>query len=275
MRRRQHSDRKGEFLMAAHRRDADEKLAAATDEYARLEAEADAARVSQDSKGAVKLAKKAIELAPQRPDAYYVLASAYADSGDDLRASECCYSVMKRNVPDSRPWAHAAFYAWDSRRRAAPCGTHNIFCGCVRCAALPEPPAWMATPEALVAMAERVVAAAPGDAMAWTMHAYAHRHMQSWPTALKSSAKAAKLFGDGGNELNKADMLRNAEKFREKAEAEAKAAAAAEAARMAGREAAANAAMEALLAEEAQEKAATARSGKGKVKKGKGRGRKK
>ena len=69
-------------------------------------------------------------------------------------------------------------------------------------------------------------------------------------------------------------MLRNAQAARENAAAVAKAAAEVEAARMAPimaeREAAADAAMEALLAEEEQENAATAKSRKGKVKKGKG-----
>ena len=70
---------------------------------------------------------------------------------------------MERDPPDSEPWAQAVGEAWDSRRRAAPCGSTDIFCGCERCAALPEKPAWMASPEALVAMAERLVAAAPED----------------------------------------------------------------------------------------------------------------
>ena len=142
----------------------------------------------------------------------------------------------------------------------------NIFCNCERCAALPALPAWMATPQAVLAMAERVVAAWPGDAEAWTMHAFAHCYTEDWSTALKSFAKAARLHGEKGDEPGKAKLLRNAELSREKAEAEAKAATAEEAARMAAREAAANAAMEVLLAEEEQEKAAASRNAKGKVK---------
>jgi hypothetical protein len=112
----------------------------------------------------MKLAKKAIELEPQRPGAYFTLAAAYCDSGDKLRASECYYSAIERDVPDTRPWAQAVFYAWDKRSRGAPCGSDDIFCGCERCAALPEPRAWMASPQALVAMADRVVAVRPGYA---------------------------------------------------------------------------------------------------------------
>ena len=178
--------------------------------------------------------------------------------------------MLFRSEPDSGLWAQVVHHAWDARRRAAPCGSYNLFCDCERCAALPAKPAWMATPQALLAMSERMVAARPGDAMSWDMHATAHWDTKSWLTASKSFAKAARLFGDEGNELNKAEMLGNAEKFREKAEAEAKAAAKAEVARMApimaAREAAANAAMEALLAEEEQEKAAASRNAKGKVK---------
>jgi hypothetical protein len=134
----------------------------------------------------------------------------------------------------------------------------------------------MATPQALVAMADRVVAAAPGDALSWKMHASAHLNTKSWPAASKSFAKAARLYGDEGNESSKAVMLRNAQAAREYAEEDAKAAAEAEAARMApimaAREAAANAAMEALLAEEEQEKAAAKPRKPGK---GKGKGRRK
>ena len=73
-----------EFMMAQERRDADEKLAAATDEYERLVAQADQRLVANDFKAAMKLAKKAIELDLQRPGAYFVLAGAYAYSGDHL-----------------------------------------------------------------------------------------------------------------------------------------------------------------------------------------------
>ena len=106
------------------------------------------------------------------------------------------------------------------------------------------------------------------------LRALAH---ESWPSASKSYVKATRLYGDEGYEPSKAPMLENAQAAREYAEADAKAAAAAEAARMApimaAREAAADAAMEALLAEEEQEEAATAKSGK--VKKGKRKGQKK
>ena len=123
----------------------------------------------------------------------------------------------------------------------------------------------------MLVMADRLVAAMPGDAKSWRMHASAHSsNIQNWPAASRSCVKAARLFGDHGNDSSKAVMQNAAEQFRKKAEAEAKAAVTAEAAHMAAREAAANAAMEALLAEEEHEKVATAKSGKGKVKKGKG-----
>ena len=140
------------------------RLAAATDEYEWLVAQPNQLRFGHENKAAAKLAKKAIELDPQRPGAYFTLASAYADSGDYLRASECFFCAMERGEPGSKPWAQAVFYAWNARLRAAPCGTPNLFCDCERCAALPEPRAWMASPQALVAMADRVVAVRPGYA---------------------------------------------------------------------------------------------------------------
>ena len=156
--------------------------------------------------------------------------------------------------------------------QAVPCGTQDVFCDCERCVALPEKPTWMASPEAAVAMAERVVAARREDARTWQMHASAHDDNEDWSTASKSFTKAAKLYGDGGDAVSNATMLENAKRCRATAEAIAKAAAEAEAARMApimaAREAAANAAMEALLAEEEQEKAAAAaKAGKSKRKK--------
>ena len=220
--------------LAQARRVAAESLAAATDEYGRLVAQTDQLRFGNEQKAAMKLAKKAIELDPQRSAAHFALAASYAGSGDHLRASVCCYSAIERAEPDSEDWAQAVFYAWESRRCAAPCRSLAIFCGCERCAALPAKPAWMATPEALLAMSERVVAAAPGKGKHWKMHASAHWHTKSWPTASKSYAKAARLFGDQGNESGKAAMLGNAQDARDKAEAEAKAAAEAEAARDGG-----------------------------------------
>ena len=134
----------------------------------------------------------------------------------------------------------------------------------------------MASPEALVAMAERVVAARPEEAISWRMHSNAHWDIADWSTASKSYTKAARLYGNKGDADAKSVMLRNAQRCREYAESDAKAAAEAEAARMApimaAREAAANAAMEALLAEEEQEKAAAAaKSGTSKRRKNKGR----
>ena len=76
-------------------------------------------------------------------------ASDMGTSEDDLRASECFLSAMERREPDSRPWAQAVREAWDTRWRAAPCGTKYPFCDCERCAALPEKPAWMASPQAV------------------------------------------------------------------------------------------------------------------------------
>ena len=164
--------------------------------------------------------------------------------------------------------------AWETRRRAAPCGSHDLFCDCERCAALPEKPAWMRTPQALLAMAERVVVAGSEDALAlsWEMHGFAHKKMGAHLAASKSYTKAAKHLGDEGNVENKARMLHKVQEEETKAKAAAEAEAARMAPIMAAREAAANAAMEALLAEEEQEKAAAAKPRKGK---GKGKGRKK
>ena len=71
-----------------------------------------------------------------------------------------------------------------------------MFCDCKLCAAMPETPAWMRSPEALLAMAERVVAAVPGEAKSWKMHGAAYVGIGDNSTASKSYMKAAKLEGD-------------------------------------------------------------------------------
>lgn len=184
-----------------------EREAAAKDEYERLWHQAEKADFGGNPKAAVKLAKKAIELRPDEARAHFALANAYKASRDNLRASECYLSAMERLQPDSKNWAMAVFGAWDARRLAAPCGANTTFCDCERCAALPKKPAWMRSPEALLAMAERVVTANPESANAWNMHASAHVDIGDCSTASKSYMKAGKLFGDGGDAERKADSL--------------------------------------------------------------------
>ena len=124
-------------------------------------------------------------------------------SGDFLRASEFFLYAMERCEPDSEGWANGALGAWNGRRNAAACGSRHLFCDCQRCAALPEKPAWMASPEALVVTAERVVAARPEAPTAWEMHGVAHWGTD-WSMASKSFMKAAKLSGESGDVESKA-----------------------------------------------------------------------
>ena len=124
-------------------------------------------------------------------------------SGDNLRASECFLSSMEPLEPDSENWALGAIRAYVARRSSGPCGSNNLFCGCPRCAALPEKAAWMASPEAVVATAERVVAAIPEEPTAWDMHGMAHCGTD-WSTASKSFVKAAKLSVESGDVEGKA-----------------------------------------------------------------------
>ena len=126
-------------------------------------------------------------------------------SGDNLCASECFLSSMERCEPDSEAegWASSAFLAWEARRDATPCGSRDIFCDCQRCAALPEKAAWMRSRQALVATAERVVAAMPEEATAWEMHGTRPmRHGGTdWSTASKSFMRAAKFSGESGDAI--------------------------------------------------------------------------
>ena len=211
------------------------------------------------------------------------------DSREDFQGCECFLSAMECNPPDTDAWADAVSRAWYGRRRAAPCGSDNLFCECNACAALPEKPEWMRSPQAVMTMAERVVAAAPlkgGNrvpygsqknnlAEAWEMHAGAHKDIDNFCTAAVSYMKAASRYDNRGDARMKTEMLERARDCRAKAEAIAKAAAEAEAARMApimaAREASADAAMQALLAEEKQENVEAA----SKPRKKKSKGRKK
>ena len=165
--------------------------AAAQGEYERLVAQAQQAALAGNPKAAVKLAKKAIENDPDRGEAYFVIGNAHKGARDFLRASECFFSATERIRPDTGDWAMGAVNAWDARKRAAPCGSLDVFCECERCAALPEKPECMRTPEALLAMAERVAAAWPEEPQAWRMHARAHEDTGDWSTAGKAYMKAA------------------------------------------------------------------------------------
>jgi tetratricopeptide (TPR) repeat protein len=191
------------------RQETAELAAAAEDEYERLYRQAEHATCSGDPKAAVKLAKQAIELDPDRPEAHFALGTAYASCCDDLRASERYLSAMEREEPDSSAWKRAVVQAWDARRLAAPCGSRSLFCECERCAALPEKPAWMSSPQAVAAMAERVVAALPEETGAWRMHGYTHWRFD-WSVAAKSCMKAGKMFGEQGHATHKAECLQNA-----------------------------------------------------------------
>jgi len=187
----------------------------AKDEYERLEAVADRELSGGDYKAAVKLAKKAIKLEPDRPSAHVALANAYLASNDYLRASHSAAAAMERYPPDTQCWAGSARFAWATRRQApTPCGSGDIFCDCDACAALPEKPEWMASPQALVAMAERVVAAdSAEDANAWVMHGHAHEGLD-WATAARSYTSAARLFGVNGDKEFQTLSQANAQRCR-------------------------------------------------------------
>ena len=86
----------------------------------------------------------------------------------------------------------------------------------MRCAAPPEKPAWMSSPQAVVVTAERVVAAWPEDGCSWMMHADAHNGIGDWSTASKSWMKAGKFYGKEGEAERKAKALRYAGKALEK-----------------------------------------------------------
>lgn len=177
-----------------------------------------------NARAAVTLARRAIELEPDKPNAYYVLGQAKTALGEWLPACDSFLEAEQRCESESRNWALAVCKAWGARKVAARCGTNNIFCDCDVCAVLPprpvtrhEPccvcahvttagcrPTWMASKQALVAMAERVVAAAPRDAPAWELHARAHRQMGNPAAAEESCTRAWQLRGDEGKRLRAA-----------------------------------------------------------------------
>ena len=196
--------------LAALRREAAKDEAEAKDEYSRLVAQAYEAAFRCDLKAAVKLAKAAIKLDPDKSCAHFVLGNAHGTCGDYLRASECYLAAMERDTPDSEGWAYSTRQAWDTRRRAQPCNSDDLFCGCKRCAALPEKPEWMSSPQTVAPIAERVVAAQPQDAAAWWMHAKVNHEIRDWCTASKSYMKAGKLFGDRGQPEEREECLRAA-----------------------------------------------------------------
>ena len=246
------------------------ETAASRDEYMEMDKKAGEELLAGNYEQAYILAKEAIALAPDLPFAYGTLTHAAMHVGDNLTALKSSVSLVERHPPGELEWAVAMVMAAKARELAA-CGSTNAFCECDACAALPEKPEWMASPQALVATAKRGVAIRPDFADAWRMHGSAHELSGDLSAAARSFTTAARLFGDKGDDVWKSLSLNSAQHCRDRAEAVAKAAAEAEAVRMApimaAREAAADAAMEALLAEEAKEKeAAKPRKGNGKAK---------
>jgi len=167
--------------------------ASAEDKFTQLWAQADQLTSNGNPRKGADLSKEAIELAPDRPEAHFVLGNAYMKTGRQADASESFLSAMVRYRPGRLGWAVAACQACVTRERAVTCGSSDIFCGCESCAALPEKPEWMRSPEDLVAMAKLVVMAAPESALSWRMHAGAHMGIGDHATASKSYAKAAQL----------------------------------------------------------------------------------
>ena len=185
------------------------------DEYLQLCQQAAQANIDGDVKAAVRLTRQAIKLDPDRGDAHFTLAEAHKISGDDLRANKRYLAAMERcegaeGSHGAECWARSVAQAWDTARCAAPCGSNDLFCGCALCTELPAKPAWMHSPQALAAIADRVVAAWSEDALPWNMHAAAQYGIADYFTAAQSFKKAAKRFGDDGDDGRRRAALNHA-----------------------------------------------------------------
>ena len=187
-----------------------EREAAAKTAYERMCSRSDQEMQAGNAKGALKLANRATVLEPDDPRSYFSLGNAYTSSRDFLRASEAYLDAVQRCAPDTNFWAICVTLTWGTRGHAAPCGSGDPSCDCEECAALPETPAWMRSPQLLVAMAVRVVAADPNNPRAWSMHAMAHDRLGDWSTAARSHMRVAKLYGDLGSAPDKEIFLQNA-----------------------------------------------------------------
>ena len=183
---------------------AGEGAAEAAVEYEGLLAQADQECANGDPKAAIKLAKAAIKLMPDEPEAYFALGMSYELSGEGRACtSECFLTAVEHSEPDSRTWAVCICKALE--RLASD---HTFACTCGDCVRLK--PAWMTSPQSLVAVADRVVAAAELSPVAWEVHAQAHDEIDDLSTALKSYRKAGKLYAVVGNTARKERVLHNA-----------------------------------------------------------------
>ena len=162
------------------------KLSSSNDaEYERLTKLATQLSDAGDFHESAKVCQQALALKPDQPDAHYNLAWRYNRTRQYLLAHESYLIAMKlfQTTLDHDPilqqlegeakevslvmgrawWAKSvrgAFYAYKAAEQyRASLGTSM--------SALPEKPAWMATPEAAVEMAARVVAANPDAVDAW------------------------------------------------------------------------------------------------------------
>jgi hypothetical protein len=184
--------------------------AAKADEYEQLIAEAYEYTLASSTKLAMMRAKKAIALEPERAEAHAVLAAAYCTAGDWLCASNSNLAAMQRHPPGSKAWGQFVAQAWACRCVGATCGSHDMFCGCESCAALPERVVWMRSRQSLAAMAVRAVTAAPDDVQAWRMHARVHKETGDMQTAAQGYVRAAKLSGEKGDVELREDCYRHA-----------------------------------------------------------------
>jgi len=151
---------------------------------------------------AIELAEKALTIptttyADDHRAALTILSNSYTRIGKYLIGYEFAIDLVDREArdkPGGKRWASSVVTAFEARRQATCKG--DIFCDCDVCAALPEKPKWMSSPQVLVATAERVVAVTPTASDAWLMHANAHVEIEDMATAARSFTRSAKFLPD-------------------------------------------------------------------------------
>ena len=128
-----------------------------------------------DTRRAARAAREAIALRPDRPDAYFNLGAALANSEHCVEAAQRYLEAKERLQVGSVGWAMATAAAFEMLTQEA-------------CAEVAKPDWW--NDEELKALSARVVRAAPDDATAHQMRAMVLTgHVLAWEEGPRSAAE--------------------------------------------------------------------------------------
>jgi len=162
------------------------------DEYGELRAEGMRYGSKQDWRRAARANREAIVMRPDRPEAYFGLGAALANSGHHVEAAQRYLEARERWPVGSEMWAEATAAAFIMLRRE-------------ECAEVAKPEWW--NDEGLKALSARVVRAAPDRVAAIRMRAYV---LSGWCPAWEAGPRSAAELREAAMHFDRAAALESA-----------------------------------------------------------------